>query len=95
MKADRETGIKVLMKFLKAKESDRELVAKSYDISMGEEVYPRKQYPSLAGIKTVLDSIAKETSSARDTKPEDFVDNRFIKELDESGFIDRLYSGKK
>lgn len=95
MKTDRETGIKVLMKFLKAKESDRELVAKSYDVSMGEDVYPRKQYPSLAGIKTVLDSIAKETPSAKDAKPDDFVDNRFIKELDESGFVDRLYSGKK
>ena len=42
------------MKSLKAKESDRELVAKSYDISMGEEVYLRKQYPSLARLKTVL-----------------------------------------
>jgi hypothetical protein len=31
---------------------------------------------------------------AKDAKPEDFVDNRFINELDESGFIDRLY-GKK
>lgn len=95
MKTDRETGIKVLMKFLNAKDSDRELVAKSYDVSMGEEVHPRKQYPSLAGLKTVLDSLTKEIPSAKDAKPEDFVDNRFIKELDESGFIDRLYAGKK
>lgn len=95
MKTDRETGIKVLMKSLKAKDGDRELVVKSYNISMGEEVYPRKQYPSLAGLKTVLDSIAKEIPSAKDAKPEDFVDNRFIKELDESGFIDSLYSGRK
>jgi NitT/TauT family transport system substrate-binding protein len=94
MKTDRETGIKVLMKFLKAKESDRELVAKSYDLSMGEEVHPRKQYPSLAGIKTVLDSITKELPAAKDAKPEDFVDSRFIKELDENGFIDRLYTEK-
>lgn len=95
MKTDRDTGIKVLMKFLKAKESDRELVAKSYNISMGEEVYPRTQYPSLAGLKTVLDAVAKEIPSAKDAKPEDFVDNRFIKELDESGFIDKLYAGNR
>lgn len=94
MKTDRETGIKVLMKFLKAKETDRDLVEKSYNISMGEEVYPRKQYPSLAGLKTVLDSMEKEDPKAKQAKPEDFVDSRFIKELDESGFIDNLYKRK-
>jgi ABC-type nitrate/sulfonate/bicarbonate transport system substrate-binding protein len=95
MKTDREAGITVLMKFMKAKESDKELVAKSYNISMGEEMYPQKQYPSLPGLRTVLDSIAKELPAAKDAKPEDFVDNRFIKELDESGFIDGLYAEKK
>jgi NitT/TauT family transport system substrate-binding protein len=94
MKTDRETGIKVLMKFLKAGESERELVEKSYNISMGEEVYPRKQYPTLAGLKTVLDSMVKEDPAAKEAKPEDFVDSRFIKELDQSGFIDNLYKGK-
>jgi ABC-type nitrate/sulfonate/bicarbonate transport system substrate-binding protein len=94
MKTDRETGVKVLMKFLKANDADRELVQKSYDVSMGEEVYPRKQYPSLAGLKTVLDSMAKEEPASKDAKPEDFVDSRFIKELDQSGFIDGLYKLK-
>ena len=61
---------------------------------MGEEVYPRKQYPSLAGLKLVLDSIVKEDSKAADAKPEEFVDFRFVKELDDSGFIDQLYKGK-
>ena len=95
MKTDRETGIRVLMKFLKAKEEDREVVEKSYDVSMGDEVYPRKQYPSLAGIKTVLDATVKDEPKAKEAKPEDFVDMRFIKELDESGFIDNLYKGKR
>jgi ABC-type nitrate/sulfonate/bicarbonate transport system substrate-binding protein len=91
MKTDRETGIKVLMKFLKARDSEKELVAKSYDVSMGEEVYPRKQYPSLAGLRTVLESMEKEEPKAKEAKPEDFVDSRYLKELDESGFINRLY----
>jgi hypothetical protein len=67
------------------------LVAKSYDVSMGEEVYPRKQYPSLAGLRTVLESMEKEEPKAKEAKPEDFVDSRYLKELDESGFINRLY----
>jgi len=28
------------------------------------------------------------------SKPEDFVDSRFIKELDDSGYIDNLYMAK-
>jgi hypothetical protein len=61
---------------------------------MGEEVYPRKQYPTLPGIATVLEAMAKENPKARDARPEDFVDMRFVKELDESGFVDNLYKKK-
>jgi hypothetical protein len=32
--------------------------------------------------------------TAKSAKPEDFVDNRFIKELDDSGFIDNQYKDK-
>ena len=32
---------------------------------------------------------------AKAAKPEDFVDMRFIRELDESGFINDLYKGSK
>ena len=92
LKSDRETSIKVVGKYLKLK--DRELLEKSYDVSAGEDVYPRKQYPTLAGIKTILDALAAENSKAREVKPEDFVDLTFIKELDESGFIAKLYQDK-
>ena len=95
MKTNREVGLQVLGKFL-GRSKDRELVEKSYDVSMGEDVYPRKQYPTLAGIKTILDAMVKDNPSIKETKPEEFVDVRFIRELDESGFIDNLYkkSGK-
>jgi hypothetical protein len=32
---------------------------------------------------------------AKAAKPEDFVEMRFVKELDESGFIDDLYKNRK
>lgn len=94
MKTDRQAGITILMKNLKAKPEERELVEKSYNATMGEEVYPHKQYPSLAGIQTILDAMVKEEPKAKDAKPEDFVDARFVKELDDSGFINNLYKGK-
>ena len=69
LKSDRETSIKVVAKYLKLK--DRELLEKSYDVSAGEDVYPRKQYPTLAGIKTILDALAAENPKAKEVKPED------------------------
>lgn len=47
------------------------------------------------GIKTILEAQAKQDPKAKAAKAEDFVDMRFIKELDDSGFIDNLYKGKK
>jgi NitT/TauT family transport system substrate-binding protein len=95
MKTDRQAGITILMKHLKAKPEERELVEKSYNVAMGEEVYPHKQYPSLPGIQTILDAMVKEEPKAKDARPEDFVDARFVQELDDSGFINNLYKGKK
>jgi ABC-type nitrate/sulfonate/bicarbonate transport system substrate-binding protein len=89
LKTDRETGIKVLGKYLRR--SDRYLLEKSYDASVADNILPRKQYPSLPAIKTVLEMLSERTPKARSTKPEEFFDVRFIKELDDSGFIDNLY----
>ena len=49
---------------------------------------------ALDGIKTILDGFAEKDPRARNARPEDFADMRFIRELDQSGFIDSLYSGK-
>ena len=45
----------------------------------------------LGGVRTILEALAAGNPAARAAKPEDFVDMRFVKELDDSGFIDRLY----
>ena len=54
---------------------------------LSESVLPKKQYPSLEGIKTILTSEIK----GKPAKPEDFVDLSFVRELDQSGYIDALY----
>jgi hypothetical protein len=64
------------------------------DISSDEKIFP-KQYPTLEGIKNIIEPLAQNDPKAKTAKPEDFVDMQFIKELDESGFIDDLYKNKK
>lgn len=92
MKTDRKTSVAVLAKYLR-QTTNKEILERSYDLSAGDQKYPRKQYPSLPGIQTVLDAIADENPKAKAARPDQFVDARFIKELDESGYIDGLYKG--
>jgi NitT/TauT family transport system substrate-binding protein len=93
MKSHRETGIKVLAKYLGAIK-DRDILAKTYDGAIPDNKFSRKQYPSMEGLQMALDLLAEENSKAKSAKPADFIDARFIKELDQSGYIDALYKGK-
>src|SRR6185503_19462129 len=87
MKRDRKTAMRVFMQLMGGFK-DTVVLEKSYDVSVTDEKLPRHQYPSLEGIKAVLETLG---DRAKDARPSDFVDVRFIKELDESGFINALY----
>lgn len=93
MWTDKEATIKALGKYM-GSGVDRETLEKSYDNVMTEAFYSKKQYPSLEGLKTVLEDIGERDPRAKTAKPEQFVDFTFIKELDASGFIDGLYKKK-
>jgi NitT/TauT family transport system substrate-binding protein len=93
LKTDREAAIRTLAKYLR-QTKDRELLEKSYAITTGENILPRKQYPTNAGIKSVLDSLVKTYPRAATAKPEEFTELQYIREFDESGFIDGLYKNK-
>ena len=93
MRTDREAGIRILAKYLAS--ADKEILARTYDDISGDDKLSLKQYPTLEGIKNILDQLAENDAKAKAAKPEDFVDMRFIKELDESGFIDDLYKARK
>lgn len=93
MKTDREYALKVLAKYL-GQIKDRDVLAKSYDSAAPDNRISRKQYPLAAGLQIALDLLADDNPKAKSAKPEDFVDNRFIKELDDSGYIDALYKAK-
>jgi NitT/TauT family transport system substrate-binding protein len=93
IKTDRETAKKVLLKYLGPQ--DKDVLERRYDYASADERLPPKQYPTLEGIKNILESLAETDPKAKTAKPEDFVDMSFIKELDESGFVDDLYKVRK
>ena len=86
---DKEISIKTLAKYF-GRGVEPDILEKTWANLLNDAVLPRKQYPSLEGIKTILATEAK----GKPGKPEDFVDMSFIRELDQSGFIDGLYKKK-
>jgi NitT/TauT family transport system substrate-binding protein len=52
---------------------------------------PRKPYPTLEGFKAVFAELGEQIPAAKIADPKDFVDTRFLEELDRSGYIDGLY----
>lgn len=87
-KTHRDFTLKVLKKYMRTEDSD--VLNASYDYYV-ERVIPRVPYVSEAGLQTVLDFVGRNNPQAASAKVEDFMDNRFIKELEESGFIQKLY----
>jgi NitT/TauT family transport system substrate-binding protein len=86
---DKETSLKVLTKYF-GRGMERDVLEKTWENLLNERVLPKKQYPSLEGIKTILASEPK----AKGAPPEEFADLSFIRELDQSGYIDGLYKKK-
>jgi len=93
MWTDKDASVRALAKFMGG-DLDREILEKSRDNVMTEALYPKKQYPSLEGLKTVIEDLAERDPRAKSAKPEQFVDMSFIRELDQSGYIDGLYKKK-
>jgi NitT/TauT family transport system substrate-binding protein len=52
---------------------------------------PKIPYPSKPGIQTLLDFLAKTSPETANAKPDDFIDVRFVKELEDNGFYARLF----
>jgi ABC-type nitrate/sulfonate/bicarbonate transport system substrate-binding protein len=84
---DREFSIQVMKKYLRVDE--KEVLDESYEFySQRLEKIP---YPTLKGIKFVLDSMAERQPQARKATPESFVDISLLQEIDQSGFFKQLW----
>lgn len=88
MKTHRKESLSILSKYLKT--DDPDALQEAYE-AVCQTLIPEKPYPTLKGIQIMLREVGAKDPAARAAKPEQFVDLTLIKELDSSGFIDRLY----
>ena len=68
--------------------ADRSVAEETYDLT--RPGMPKVPYPVISALQTLLELMAKEISEARNADARRFVNDRFVRELDESGFIDSL-----
>ncbi|TMB63654.1 MAG: hypothetical protein E6J54_29470 [Deltaproteobacteria bacterium] len=59
------------------------------DMLLGLE---RKPFPTVDGLKNIQRLMKSRNPRMAELKVETLIDDRFMRKLDESGFIDRLYS---
>ena len=89
--ANKPAAVNILMKHLRIN-----------DLAAAEEGYQdhlstlnRKPYPSLDGLRSAQRFMTQQNPKIGALKVEDLVDARFVRKLDDIGFIDRLYSGQR
>jgi ABC-type nitrate/sulfonate/bicarbonate transport system substrate-binding protein len=90
---DKQTALQILTKYFRGN-VERDILEKTWELLTEGTLLPRKQYPTMEGIKFILAPLAEKDPKAKAAKPEDFTDLSFIKALDESGYIDNLYKKK-
>jgi ABC-type nitrate/sulfonate/bicarbonate transport system substrate-binding protein len=78
---------KIMRKYLNG---DEKAIAEAYT-EVVVKATPKIPYPSKPGIQTLLNFIARTAPEAATAKPDDFIDTRFVKELEDSGFYATLY----
>ena len=85
-KSDKDYAVKVMAKYLRSDSKD--ILEKNYGISKFAQKAP---YATAEGVQTVLEELSGRLPKARTANPNDFIDNRFVEALEQSGFIKQLY----
>ncbi|HEY1372086.1 MAG TPA: ABC transporter substrate-binding protein [Candidatus Binatia bacterium] len=84
-KSNKSRALDIMTRYMRG--AERRTVEAGYDFNA--EVYQRKPYPSREGVRIALEELAPKNPKAAAAKPEQFIDDRFVRGLD--GYIDTLY----
>jgi len=87
-KNDREFTYKSMATYTKIQ--DTTVLQKAYDLYIGK-VLEKAPYINMVGMQNALEDLAKTVPAAKNAKPEQFIDHRFLDNLDKSGLLKELY----
>ncbi len=83
-KSNKEFAMKVLSKYMKVQ--DREVLEENFK----EYDFPLKPYPSREYFELPIQEVGKKDPKVLKENPERYMDMSLVKEIDDSGFIDKL-----
>ncbi len=87
-RTDREFTIKSYAKYTTVQ--DTAILQRAYDFYVAK-VVEKAPYINMTGMQNALDEVAKTIPAAKNAKPEQFVDLRFLDRLEKSGLLNELY----
>ncbi len=90
MHSDREFVYKVLGKYLRI--SDRGIMDAAYNAEI-KALEPRLGVKDEA-LQAILEEVAQTDARAKKVKPQELVDNRYLDDMEKSGFFDQLWAKK-
>ena len=86
-KTNKEVGLKVLQKYTRVKEP--EILEATYTEYL--DYIESIPYVSRKGIEIILGELAEKEPKARQARPEDFLDARFLDEFEREGLFKKLW----
>ena len=87
-KKDSSASLRVLEKYTKIR--DREMLERTRRY-YAEKIIPDVPYPSREGLRAVIEDQGASSSAVASVKVDSLIDNSFITEIENSGFIRSLY----
>jgi NitT/TauT family transport system substrate-binding protein len=84
---NKEGAKKIMAKYLKI--ADPEILEATY--ASYAQTTDRRAWPNMAGFRYAIEELGKRVPAAKDKKPEDFINMRFLNELEKEGFFKELY----
>jgi len=87
-KTNKPASLKMIANLMKT--DDAEALEEAYD-AYAIRFMGRVPYPTLKGIEAILDDLARTNPKARGADPKRFIEPRFLKELEDNGFVAKLY----
>ena len=91
-KTNKQASLRSIGKLMKI--DDAEAIEESYN-AYAIKFMARLPYPDPKGIEVILKDIEKTNPKAKGADPTSFLEPRFLRELEDSGYIAKLYGDKK
>ena len=90
VKQNKKESIDIVRKKLQLGAEQTRNLERSIEL-LNAKYYESVPYPSLRGVETVLGFVEKDNPKAKSADPKSFVDDSLLREIEQSGFIKKLY----